>query len=568
MRWLTLAAALLLLAAPARAEKLHVLAVYNDHSAAAAHEMSWYHAAYLAPMAEMLNLDFDWVPLSEEGNHNALYQYTSGEGHFWDVPYDYDLLLLDSYDWEWGNEHFDSLGRITKAPAIPVLSFGSYGTMSCYGSVHCSTGVATPQDKGTYGTHSSGYASFTGTDYVIDLPTSGTWPCKVDSVSSWADGTIEMVVTAHVSDQTPTADTAFVWKRNVGAGITFVRAPTSAGTDWRFDGSTITMAGVLSWLADLPAADKPKLDIPIALHIDDGWQTGDTFAPSDFATATGFADSLAAREIKYTIGVNTDSCGALYNTHNAIWDNGTTITKYTPHNGNSDGTRMKGPTATEPTDIFGNIWQRDSCATDLTVADTTSIYENLKTATDTLASYVGGERIDYLVMPPNDDYTPLNVNAAGTCNISEVMDAVAMAGFAGIRFYGANAYGENGYHSTARRYGTDWGDVKLIKGINYLPASNTTALSTQDVSLAHMRVSKALFFHMIGHDDENPSNSGFGSVVIQHVYNYTDDGTGWYFAKQIDNMMQAFEHIYGEPVMRWVWSDELSPRPPTPAVWR
>jgi hypothetical protein len=558
------------------AAPLQVLGVYdtNENTMKA---IAPRYAQELTALGPSLNLQFTWVP-DDNPSSIPLIGYGRGIGSYFGKTTNFDALVVIGYDAVFapaGTARFDSLCTVAKYPTIPTLFLATrYGFNP----------AQTPADSIGFGGYQydypiNGQVSVLGTNVRLQVK---NYAIQAGPFLNFADGSTSLVI-GGITATGANNDTALVVHRSVGAGITYCPGVLSAGEANSNRAMSVRLLAVLRWLKDLSSANRPNLRIPVALHIDDGWRYNGFFKPQHEASASAWMDSLKARNVKWTIGVTTDSIPNYYNRAMAIWDRGSDYTKFTPHthsrDGNTNGTGGYSPahanTYQSPTDIWGIIGVRPNCDADPvgTAADTGSVYAALKTATDTLASYVGQSRIDHAVMPPADDYTPQLMNANGQCTIDRLLNAIRHAGYPVVRFnsttdpfsaQSGNVGSSYGYYNWPGFYRTLYGDIRLVGCPGYFPQATDSVISQQNPEVTATTLIRASM--MGGFTDANgtPRANGTGTILVQHNVNYklndATGGVGWYQVREICNLMDACNYIYGQPVFRWVWSEELGAR--------
>lgn len=567
-----LALALLLLPSLCWAQPVRVLGVYDDRTSAGQAPLGRTLAQLMTGLAPGFGLKIDWVGLTTYTGSSVRpvshYTLSSNKG-FWGKTQDYEALVVAGWNWPappTGQARLDSMTRAGKYPQIPVLFLGANNGFSADFSV-CSVGVAAG-----YRAQGSGFVSFSGKQYRF--PSRGSSGARTDTVSAplfLSDG--ERILTAPGT----APDSLFVWHRSVGAGIT-VSTSHSLSDDEAMHGLPEMVVAVLRWLKDLADTREPRLDFPVALHIDDGWMNGGRFKPQHWTQTKAWMDSLSARRIRWTVGVACDSIRDYLDDHKAIWDRGVQRTKFTPHSHSRDGATDGGgvdrnaqPDADSPTDVFGNVANRPNCDADPlgTIADTSSVYAALKVSVDSLKRHLGEDRIDWVVMPPSDDYTPVDINKASGCAMGSLLNAIRRAGFTGIRLNGSNqAHGvvePSGYHTSGAVARTASGDLRLLKAIGYATGAGDSASMTLANQQRFLKWALAdLLLGTRGRLQSALSDGGLGAggIVVTHPENWKlDPSPAWQVVRALDDYFLGCEAVWGAPVFRWVWSQELSALP-------
>jgi len=572
-------AALLLLvglciASPALAAKLNVLGVYHvdANTDAQMAKASTFWVQELESMAASLNIQFFWQQDRQHTNP-PLIAYTQGIGSYFGRPgttFDGLVIIGDDPSATCGNcARFDSVSKAGKYPTIPTLFYGMKFCPTTNDSMGWLTGsISKPQP---------GAMSVEGTNVRLQT---GNFVARGGVYNPLPDGSMTAVVTGSATD-----DTAYVTHRAAGAGITWCQVANDSTEARNRRALAYRFLAVLRWLRDFPAAKQPRLDIPIALMIDDGWRFHGYYRSQHQAATSAYMDSLAERRVKWSVGVTTDSVWAYLGTELPVYDRGKDLVKFFPHTHSRDGGSFFGTyvqhanTNTVPTDLYGIIGVRPNCDADPvgTMADTLSVYAALKTATDTLATYFGADRIDHVIAGPGDDYSPMDMGQPGQCTIDRLLDAIRHAGFVGIRINsGSSMYppqsaltnSSYGYNSYATTYRTKHGDIRILGevGGTFMPSGLD---SVNSASWPHTATS-ALINSTLGLT-RNSSQAGTGpkgitpaNIIVQHHDNYklspaANGDVGWRVIKEICNLMDACNYIYGSPIWRWVWSEELGP---------
>jgi hypothetical protein len=573
-----LAALLLLIAVPAWADQapLRILGVWHRQAGDADRSDRAYRLMQeMTALGPKLNMQFIWKEDINSGAGIPLIAYGRGIGSYFGSASNFDALVIIGWDYASGasaSARFDSLGTVAQYPTIPVLEIGWFHRPGA----NSADSVGFSDVAGNVGSYPTlGKVSVIGSNYRLQM---GSYAQNFLFYLPFADGSTSLVL-GGITATGIVGDTAICVHRTLptGVGITAATMVGSAGeaNSMRAMGPRLLM--VMRWLADFPAAKRPNLNIPIAFHIDDGWRYTGFFKPQHLAAASAWMDSIASRRIKYTIGVAEDSIPNYYNAQIGVWDRGSDLCKFTPHE-HQGGDVQQVNTRLRPSDIYGAFAVRTNCDADPvgTDADTMSVYMNLKTATDTLSNYFGPSRIDRCVMPPADDWTPNQLNTTGQCTIERLYDAFAHAGYHAVRFNQAtspfiptggvagNYYGNATWPTS---FTTPHGPLRLIPCPGYLCAATTDSMASQvnpDLAATQL-VRSTLMGGMVNANAVSTAGTGSAYLFVIHNVNLKINaagggGVGWYQVREMADLMDAAKYIYGQPVWKWVWSEELGQR--------
>lgn len=386
------------------------------------------------------------------------------------------VIVLPESDGTSGSMRGDSLSFTASLPSVPIL-YITHGNRAFHNLASSeSTGVATsgevqPQQsefteyltgygpafksnsRASY-VMASGYRGFNGgirpiiggntSQGVRMRPGSTGWPC-VD-----CDSTVR------------TDDTLRIWVRNnshkAGAAPQIFCAP---GHLWGAEASPEILLQAIGLLDSLSGhAVLGDRQIKIGFHVRGGWSRATAlssggFPESDSAAIKASIDSLASLDVPFVVGFNPDSLNA-YPRDKAWWTRASKA-RFTPHPlvAINDTTIGKNAGAQSLVDPMGRYRSRTAIGDGSLAGADTSIASLWRRALWKADSAFGRNRVSRVMMPPANDWLPLNWTGMTP---DSAIAALADAGFVGlvsnvrlrqssIRYGGTNPLGD---HPTQR----------------------------------------------------------------------------------------------------------------------
>jgi hypothetical protein len=225
-----------------------------------------------------------------------------------------------------------------------------------------------------------------------------------------------------------TIDTLLVWARQnlhvlgavgyeSGAAQNIFVVP--AGAIGAFDPSLVVMA--LAYADSLTGrqifTNTRKVPLKAAIHIDDGWRrtadptiSGGT-APSDTIFLKQSIDSLASLQVPFVVGVGVDSMPQFANQDSTWWERARPYVHYVPHVHGGTGAIGVGIGGIYDMYAGAHAFYRGEDCDNSTVA--ASLYCLAKRGFFHLEQRFRG-RVDHVIMPPFDDWTPSTVTFTNT----------------------------------------------------------------------------------------------------------------------------------------------------------
>lgn len=426
-------------------------------------------------------------------------------------------------------------------------------------------------------TRASTAASFTGTQYQIGVPSAVNGE-QVAIVEAGYPGVTKLLESVTGGDST------LAWRRNFGNGtgsLTCVPYRTSGVNSGTLGDMQTVITGVVSFISQMPDSVRPRPVFRMALHIDDGLKRDDNTAfggiqPDQYGTMAQYADSLILRQIPYVLGMEcstdtmttTDANGLTrWANEMAAWDS--PYARYTPHIHAGVNTQQRGANQDLTghfNDIFGGSRNR-ACSP--TAALDTTLYWNSKVALDTLTARVGSQKVDHVMMPPTDDYSPLNLNSA-TCNLANMLASYRRAGFTGIRAnispanLASAAADPSGYFSSAALFPTPYGNLAIYPIVGYWPGLDASSQTAETEALRASNLSGLLNAYFVGQLSINGGSqalAGTEQIVVNHIRNYGGAAPGWMVVRDVDNCFRAWNQIAGYTEFTWAWPEQLKPFP-------
>jgi hypothetical protein len=352
----------------------------------------------------------------------------------------------------------------------------------------------------------------------------------------------------------------------------------------------------------------------VALDIDDGGKRWVGWIAHDLQLNDYLAgvDSLNANRIPFTVGMETDSLGALDQNGRTRWANEWAVYgrsgfgKVTVHNHAGTGAAPAGTIAdTSLASITGRVYtdvlgaKRASHA----FAGNQSIYGLLRGATDRLISFAGRQNVTRHVMPPTDDY------CTNRGNIDSVTTAFGMAGYRVVRTQYASAQynaiggtGGTGYYAyatvgkipnaaalaAALGIGGDYSPRVTFVGSQYIygNTTDTTRADAYGAILNSPAICLSKTWSRVGNydaattTDSAPRSLTTANILVSHVPNWRQaQGTGafmsgsrpaWESVRMVHGAMEAARWCalqantstrtyFRDGPVKWVWSDEFGP---------
>jgi len=405
-----------------------------------------------------------------------------------------------------------------------------------------------------------------------------------------------------------TQDTLLVWARQNLHVLGKAGYPNGAAQNiWVNPGGATSVVNPALVMMALAYADtltggrvfdnRDELPLKAGIHIDDGWRRSNRgitggIHPDDIPVLRATIDSLISLKAPFVVGVAIDSMTVLAGQDDVWWEQARDYVHYTPHT--HGGVKSRGASTERDSiiDIHGAsraraLYNGDDCAQ----RDTT-LYCLVKKSFQYLEAAFGPSRVDHILMPPTDDWTPTSITKTNAGpGLDSLFWTYYRAGARGTRSNGSSTstvMGEVGYYTNPGVYPVyevpsgpgftaapgvstaSSGGVRPFKVLmtNGYPANGATVWVDYSANLGSfisgffLGVDKPF----ADYDPEIAGGSQFGykTILALHVQdlagsilNNAPMRPGWRLIKYPVNMFRAINKLDGRRVVDFVYPEAI-----------